>query len=96
MSGTFRSINTIVLTAVVMKNSVCWDIKPYSSLEISRRFGGLCHLRLQVIRIRQVATRLGLFFTLKMQANRTSVDFQLPTRRYITEYRFLQILCSLP
>jgi hypothetical protein len=55
---TFRSINTLVglevFTPVVIKSSVWWDIKPCSPLEINRRFGGACHLRLQVIRIKQV------------------------------------------
>jgi hypothetical protein len=34
-----------VLTAVVMKSSICWDITPCSPLKVNRRFGGsACNL----------------------------------------------------
>jgi hypothetical protein len=36
-----------VLTAVVMKSSVFWDITPCSSLKVNRCFGGTCRLHLQ-------------------------------------------------
>jgi hypothetical protein len=36
-----------VFPAVVMKPSVFWDITPYSSLKVNRRFGGICRLHLQ-------------------------------------------------
>jgi hypothetical protein len=35
------------LTAVVMKSSVFWDIKPYSLMIVNRRFGGTYRLQLQ-------------------------------------------------
>jgi hypothetical protein len=40
-----------ILTAVVMKSYIFWDIKPCSPLQYNRRFGGTCHLLLQSVRI---------------------------------------------
>jgi hypothetical protein len=40
-----------VLTAVVMKSTVFWDITPYSSLNVNQRFGGTYCLHLQGQRI---------------------------------------------
>jgi hypothetical protein len=40
-----------ILTAVVMENSVVWDITPCSPLKANRRFGGTCRLDLQDSRI---------------------------------------------
>jgi hypothetical protein len=31
-----------VLTAVVLKGSIFWDITPYRPLKVNRRFGGTC------------------------------------------------------
>jgi hypothetical protein len=36
-----------VLTVVIMKSSIFWDITPYSPLKIDQRFGGTCLLQLQ-------------------------------------------------
>jgi hypothetical protein len=36
-----------VLTAVVMKSTVFWDVTPYSPLEVNRCFGGTYHLHFQ-------------------------------------------------
>jgi hypothetical protein len=36
-----------VLTAVVMKSNIFWDITPCSLLKVNRRFGGTHHLHLQ-------------------------------------------------
>jgi hypothetical protein len=36
-----------VLTLVVMKSSVFWNITPYSPLKVSRRFGGTYRFHLQ-------------------------------------------------
>jgi hypothetical protein len=36
-----------VLTAVVIKSSIFWDIAAYSPLKIYQRFGGTCRLYLQ-------------------------------------------------
>jgi hypothetical protein len=44
-----------VLTPVVMKSSIFWDIKPCSPLKVNRRFGGTYRLHLQ-------GFLLGLFF----------------------------------
>jgi hypothetical protein len=73
-----------VLTAVVMKSTIFWDITPCSPLSVSRRFGGtLC--------FPAVFTRVSCpayFSNLKMGAicsSETSVDIQRTTRRYIPE-----------
>jgi hypothetical protein len=34
-----------VLTAVVMKSSIFWDITPFSLLKLNRRVGGMCESR---------------------------------------------------
>jgi hypothetical protein len=36
-----------VLTAVVMKNTIFWDITSSRPLKVNRRFGGTCRLHLQ-------------------------------------------------
>jgi hypothetical protein len=46
-----RFVGFEVLTAVVVKNSIFWDIAPYSPLKANWRFGGTCHLRLHGRRI---------------------------------------------
>jgi hypothetical protein len=63
-----------VLTAVVMKISIFWDITSTSPFKVNRYFGGTCRLHLQGRRISQVKTPdmfttwfraailLGLFF----------------------------------
>jgi hypothetical protein len=42
-----------VLTAVVMKSSILWDIKPFSPLKNKRRFGEIFPLYLQGLRMSQ-------------------------------------------
>jgi hypothetical protein len=46
-----------VLTAVVMKSSVFWDITPCSPLKVSRRFGWTCRLHLQGRRISEARNK---------------------------------------
>jgi hypothetical protein len=41
-------VGSAVLTAVVTKRSIFWDIMPCSPLRVSWRFGEACHLYLQV------------------------------------------------
>jgi hypothetical protein len=42
-----------VLTAVVMKSSIFWDITPYVPFKINRHFGGTCSFHRQGRRISQ-------------------------------------------
>jgi hypothetical protein len=35
----FEFVRSEVLTAAVMKNSILWDITPYSPFKVNRRFG---------------------------------------------------------
>jgi hypothetical protein len=89
-----------VLTAVVMKSTIFWDITPCSALKVNRRLGGTYHLHLQGRRIRSAChlllqwflARL-IFWTLKMEAicsSYTSVEFQRTIRRYIPKDCILQ------
>jgi hypothetical protein len=64
-------------TAVVMKSSIFWDIKPCRTLKVNRCFGGSCRT-------------MAYSSTTKMEAissPETSVHFQWTTRRYIPEDR---------
>jgi hypothetical protein len=40
-------VGTEVLTAVVMKSTIFWDITPCSPLSVNRRFGGTYGLHFQ-------------------------------------------------
>jgi hypothetical protein len=96
-----------VLTAVVMKSAIFWDITPCTPLSVNRCFEGTYHLHLQGWENwfskkpawKQVAS-CWTFFTLKMEAicsSETSVDTQRTTRRYISEDGTLQVnFLSLP
>jgi hypothetical protein len=44
---TYESVWFEVLTAVVMKSTIFWDITPCSPLSVNRRFGGTCRTHLQ-------------------------------------------------
>jgi hypothetical protein len=81
----YISLGFEVLTAVVMKNSVFWDIVPCSLLKVNWRFGGTCCLQLQGQIISQARNQqssaqcllhagflLGLFVDLEIH---TSLDF---------------------
>jgi hypothetical protein len=46
-----------VLTAVVMKSYVFWDVPPCSPFKINRRFGGTCRLHLEGRRISQAGNQ---------------------------------------
>jgi hypothetical protein len=48
-----------VITAVVMKSSVFWDIPPCSPLKVDRRFGGTYRLYHQGRRMNQARNRRG-------------------------------------
>jgi hypothetical protein len=42
-----RFVGFEVLTAVVRKSSIFWDVTPHSPLKVGCRFGGTCLLHLQ-------------------------------------------------
>jgi hypothetical protein len=52
-----RYVGFEVLTAVVMKYSILWDIILCSSLKVSLHFGGTCRLHLQVQKISQARNK---------------------------------------
>jgi hypothetical protein len=47
-----------VLSAVIMKTSVFWDIRPCSPLKNNKRFGGICHLHFQSLIISEARNQL--------------------------------------
>jgi hypothetical protein len=72
-------VGSEVLTAVVMKCSVFWDITPCRTLQLPRAF--------------TLVSCLAYPSTLKIEAilsSEKSVDFQQTTRRYISEDRTLR------
>jgi hypothetical protein len=88
-----------VLTAVIMKRSIFWDITLCRLFKVDRYFGGICRLRLQRRIISQgrnqsevcgnIAGR-AYFSTLKAAA--MSVEIQPATRHYIPECRTFYIM----
>jgi hypothetical protein len=99
-----RSVGFEVLTAVVMKKSIFWDITPCSPLQMKWCFRGTCCLHLQDQRISRLFLSPALtlvscstyFSNLKMEAtcsSETSVDSQRTTWRYIPENGTLQTYC---
>jgi hypothetical protein len=52
-----------VLTAVVMKSTIFWDITPCSPLKVNRRFGGMYRLHLQGRRISRGRNQHALLVT---------------------------------
>jgi hypothetical protein len=92
-------IRLVVLTAVVVKSSIFWDITPYSPSNVNRHFGGTCCLHLQGRGRGLPSTSFMLVScfayscALKMEvicSSETSVEFQCNARRYIPEDRTLQ------
>jgi hypothetical protein len=54
----FFYVGSEVLTAVVIRSSIFWDIRPYSPLKVNRRFGGTCRLHFQGRKISQARNHL--------------------------------------
>jgi succinylglutamate desuccinylase len=70
-----------------MKNSVSWNITPWSPVKVNRLFAGKRHLHFQGYLLRGDFLLTYLSF-LKMEAtysSEISVDFHRATRRYIPE-----------
>jgi hypothetical protein len=79
-----------VLTAVVMKNPIFWNVTPCSPLKAIRRFGGICS---SIATCFMLVSGLPYSSTLKMEAtysSETTVDFEQTTRRYIPDDVTLQ------
>jgi hypothetical protein len=78
--GTY--VGVVVITTVVLKSSVFWDITPCSPLKVNRCFGGACRWFFAWL----------ILSTLKMEAtcsSETSVELQRTIRRCIPEDRTL-------
>jgi hypothetical protein len=103
----FTDVEFEVLTPVVMKSTIFWDITPRSPLRVNRRFGGTYCLHLQGRRNKlskksacllpafTLVSCSAYFFILKMEAicsSETSVDTQRTTLRYIPKDGTLQSL----
>jgi hypothetical protein len=91
-------VGFVVLTAVIMKSAIFWDITPCSPLKVNRRFRGTCRLHLQG-RNRAVLAicfhagfLLGLFFGSEDKSDTflRNFEFERSTRRYIPAYSTLQ------
>jgi hypothetical protein len=54
-----NNVGIEVLTAVVMKSAVFWDITPCSPLKVDQRFGGTYHLHLLGLRISRARNQRG-------------------------------------
>jgi hypothetical protein len=92
--GNHSKVSSEVLTAVVIKSTIFWDITPRSLLSVNRRFGGTYRLHLQGgknnfsmchLLLRWFPAEI-IFSTLKMEticSSETSVDTRRTTRRYI-------------
>jgi hypothetical protein len=81
-----------VLTAVVMKSTIFWDITPCCPLKVNRRFGGTYRLFSACFHAGSCSAYSS---TLKMEAicsSETSVEFQPTTWRYIPEESTLRTL----
>jgi hypothetical protein len=98
--GLYILIGFEVLTPVVMKSYIFWDITQCSPLKVNRHFGGICSFHLQGRRVYQARNQrkagrkqsLAYSSTLNMEAtcsSKTSADFQRTTRRYFPEDRTL-------
>jgi hypothetical protein len=86
-----------VLTVMVMKISIFWDITPCSPLKVNRLFGGTGLLHLKGRRISQARNQHDagsrLFFDPEDGSNmfiRNVSHFKRTTRCYMTEDRTLQ------
>jgi hypothetical protein len=53
LAPSLRTATDYVLTAVVIKSYVLWDITPYSEAEVSWRFGGRYHIHFQDWKVRK-------------------------------------------
>jgi hypothetical protein len=75
-----------VITAVVMKSIIFWDMAPRSPLSVNRRFGGTYRLHLQGLRYK--FSKKPASKHMKMEticSSETSVDTQRSTWRHIPE-----------
>jgi hypothetical protein len=92
-----KYIGIEVLTAVVMKSSIFWDITPCSTSKAGRRFGGICLHHQGLLPTSSLVSCLAYYLTLKMEAtcsSETSVDFQRTTLHYIPKNIILQAINS--
>jgi hypothetical protein len=78
-----------VLTAVVMKSNIFWDITPCSPLQVNRHFGGTYRLHLFCLPSAFTLVSCSAYSsTLKIEAicsSETSVHFHRTIRRYVLE-----------
>jgi hypothetical protein len=98
----YRYVGFKVLTPVVMKSFVFWDITPYNSLNFNRRFRGTrcLHLQGKILSLARACYELhsdllACSWTVEMDPicfSETSVDFQRTTRRYIPEDRIMYVI----
>jgi hypothetical protein len=61
---------------LILMSSVFWDISPCSPLEVSRRFGRICRLHLEIRRISQARNRREATRKQVTYSSKTYGDFQ--------------------
>jgi hypothetical protein len=87
-------VGSEVLTAVVMKSTIFWDITPCSPLTVRRNMSptSACHPAFTLVSCSAYSSILKMEATCSFE---TSVDFQQTTRRYILEDSTLLSVCSV-
>jgi hypothetical protein len=65
-------LGSMILTAVVMKSSIFWDVTASSPLKVNRRFEGIPRLQADLATFFTPVSSLAYFPTLKMEATYSS------------------------
>jgi hypothetical protein len=88
-------VPTEVLAAVVVESTVFWNIMPYNTLEVNRRFRGTYHLLLQGQIVIQARNQCESKRQNTDSALILSVDIRWTTRRYIVLFSMkLIMICA--
>jgi hypothetical protein len=89
------SVGFEVLTAVVMENSIFWNITLRSPLKVNLRFGGTCRLHLQGLRISQARSQRDAGRRLNIITLRSSLTFGTTCLPFsILIHLFIRLMCS--
>jgi hypothetical protein len=98
MAHKFYDVGFEVLTAVVMKSSIFWNIMSYSPLKVNRRFLRTCRLHFQGRNMEQVASRALAWLILRPWRWRRHVPPKCPltfSRLHDVMYQKIEFFKSL-